>query len=172
VNAFLAGAHGVGKSFLGSRVALSAGYTSVSASQLIKEERQQKTWTVDKIVTDVDANQQALIAAVKRLNDLGSRLLIDGHFVLFGPDREIIKLGTSVFSGLNLACIILLEVPAEIAFERSRDRGAPYRSNEEVRQMMRLEKEQAKLVAATLGIDLVLLNSATEEELAAQLCAR
>ncbi len=170
MNVFLAGAHGVGKSYLGARAAASAGYVSVSASKLINEERQEVTWTVDKRVTDADANQQALITAVRRRNNAGDRLLIDGHFVLFGTDCEIIKLDTDVFAGLNLAHIILVETSVQTAFERSRNRGTNYRSHDDVSRMMQAEQAHAKAVAAALRINMVVLISPTQRELVTQLC--
>jgi adenylate kinase len=171
VNVFLAGVHGVGKSYLGERAAAGAGYVSVSASKLISEERQQVSWTVDKRVTDADANQQALITAVTRRNKAGERLLIDGHFVLFGTDREIIMLDINVFADLNLAHIILVETSAQVAFERSRIRGTSYRTHDEVSRMMQAEQAHAKAVAAALRIDIVVLFSPTERALVTQLCA-
>ena len=170
MNVMLAGAHGVGKSYLGARAAAGAGYVSVSASKLITEERRSVSWTADKRVTDADANQQALITAVRRRNSAGERLLIDGHFVLFGTDWEIIKLDTNVFADLNLARIILVETSAQVAFERSHIRGTNYRSHDDVSRMMQAEQAHAKAVAAALHIDIVVLISPTEREFVTQLC--
>jgi len=55
-----------------------------SASGLIKEECALATRTNDKRVSDVNANQRALAAAVRRHNYAGTSLLLDGHFVLEG----------------------------------------------------------------------------------------
>ena len=82
MNIFVAGIHGVGKTYLASHAASGSGMTHTSASKLIKEERGQATWSADKRVAEVDANQQALAKAIRRHNELGIKLLLDGHFVL------------------------------------------------------------------------------------------
>ena len=61
---FLAGVHGVGKGFLGTPVANSIGIVHLTASQLIREEKGQATWGIDKKTSDLDDNQLALIRAV------------------------------------------------------------------------------------------------------------
>ena len=82
---FLAGAHGVGKTFLGRPVAKRLGLLHATASELIRQERGRATWNTDRRVTEVDENQEALIAAVQRLSAEGTAVLLDGHFVYEAP---------------------------------------------------------------------------------------
>lgn len=89
MNIFVAGVHGVGKTYLASRLPSTLGLIHTSASKLIKEERAMPSWGVDKRVSDVDANQIALAAAVKRHNDAGVQLLLDGHFVLLNNNGRL-----------------------------------------------------------------------------------
>lgn len=104
---FLAGVHGVGKSYLGEPAAKALGIAYRTASKLIREEKGAATWAIDKKTADIDSNQTALIQAVSKLRAAGA-LLLDGHFVLRDAQGTITPLTARVFSQLNLKGVILL----------------------------------------------------------------
>ena len=64
---FIAGIHGVGKTYLAKPAAVRLGMTYATASQLIREERGRASWDASKMVDDVASNQAALVAAVSRI---------------------------------------------------------------------------------------------------------
>lgn len=167
MNVFVAGIHGVGKTYLASRAAPYAGMTHTSASKLIKEERALTTWSKDKHVVDVDENQLALAAAVRRHNKLGTRLLLDGHFVLLGESDELILLGVNVFSTLSLRSVILVEEDLLTVARRIADRDQHNVSIDHMHGFMMAERGQAQKVCAVLHIPLTILVSPSPEEFAA-----
>lgn len=169
MNIFVAGIHGVGKTYLASRAAPAAGLSHTSASRLIKEERTSHTWTADKRVTDVAANQHALAAAIRRHNDLGTRLLLDGHFVLLDESGEMIRLETNVFAALSLSGVLLVEADPLTVAQRIEERDQRQVSIDHLRVFMEAERDQAQKVCAELHIPLTLLNSPSPEEFAASI---
>lgn len=171
MNIFIAGIHGVGKTFLASRAAHDAGMTHTSASKLIKEERALPSWSNDKRVVDVDENQIALAAAVRRHNVLGTRLLLDGHFVLLNSNNEMIRLEGEVFASLSLNGVILIEAePLTIArrIEERDQRRAPI---DHLQAFMKAERDHAQMVCAALHIPFALLDSPSSEEFAASIAS-
>jgi adenylate kinase len=171
MNIFVAGVHGVGKTFLASQLPATFGLKHTSASKLIKEEQSMPEWGADKRVGDIDANQIALAAAVKRHNDAGTRLLLDGHFVLLDTEGEFSRLGVDVFNSLNLDAVILLEVgPATIA-QRILERDARQVSEGHLIDFIALERAQAQLVCAHLGISLAILIEPSSDSFAGAVAA-
>lgn len=169
MNIFVGGIHGVGKTYLASRAAPDAGLFHTSASKLIKEERTLSTWANDKRVTDVDANQRALAAAIRRHNDAGTRILLDGHFVLLGESGDFIHLATAVFDALNLRGVLLVETDPQIVAKRIAERDQRQVSNEHLSAFMKAEREQAHKVCAELNIPLSRLISPSQAEFSASI---
>lgn len=164
MNIFVAGIHGVGKTYLASQVAIAIDMTHTSASKLIKEERSLSTWANDKRVSDVAENQRALADAVRRHNELGARLLLDGHFVLVGQSGELIRLEVDVFLNLNLTGVILIEASTQVVSQRIADRDQRQVSLDHLETFMNAEREQAEKVCAELYLPLAILDSPTPEE--------
>lgn len=164
MNIFVAGIHGVGKTYLASQVTIAIGMTHTSASKLIKEERSLPTWSNDKRVSDVAENQRALADAVRRHNESGTRLLLDGHFVLVGQSGELIRLEVDVFANLNLTGVILIEAPTQVVSQRIAERDQRQVPLDHLEKFMNTEHEQAEKVCAELNIPLTILDSPTPEE--------
>lgn len=163
---FLAGAHGVGKTYLAHRTALRLGVQHVTASELIKEERGRATWTHDRRVHQVAENQEALIAAVARRGSACQPLLLDGHFVLRGSAGQLVELGLDVFARLHVAAVVLIEAPDEIVAERLASRGGPCAELSSIRALATAERAHARRVCSLLGLPLVSLDSPSEEQFA------
>lgn len=159
MNIFVAGIHGVGKTYLASRAAPMVGMVHTSASKLIKEERALHTWSNDKRVSDVKENQIALAAAVRRHNELGKNLVLDGHFVLLGSNREMIPLEDDVFGSLPLRGVILIETDSTIIAQRIEERDQRKESIEHLNAFMKVERDQALRVCSSLNIPLTILTS-------------
>lgn len=124
---FLAGVHGVGKGFIGVPVAQALGLGHFTASQLIREEKGQTTWGADKMASDLDDNQLALIRAVSQRRLTHHSILLDGHFVLRNAQGTLNPLETKVFNELRLTGVILLTEESNVIARRLalRDKGEP-----------------------------------------------
>jgi adenylate kinase len=156
---FVAGIHGVGKTYLASRVASTIGMLRTSASKLIREERESANWSDDKRVSDVDGNQVALASAVRRYNATGTKLLLDGHFVLLDTDGQMTALEPHVFESLALSAVLLLETEPYSVMERIQGRDGLGISLEHVREFMHAERKQAEKVCAAIPLKLIVLTS-------------
>lgn len=166
MNIFVAGIHGVGKTYLAKRLPAQSGLMRTSASTLIKEERALPDWNADKRVADVDANQVALAQAVTRHNAAGTALLLDGHFVLLGQDGQFIPLGAEVFKALNLSAVVLIEAPPDVVAGRVTQRDYLHRSQTWLADFLARERAQAELVCAELNLPLTVLDAPSDTDFA------
>jgi len=164
MNVFVGGIHGVGKSFLASRASPILNLLHTSASNLIKEERAQVTWTIDNRVSEIDVNQRALADAVRRHNSCGTRLMLDGHFVLLDAVGNLSPLPIAVFAALNLSSAIVVEADLQIIAERIEARRKMKASVEQLEGFLAAERANAILVCEALHIRLSVLHSPTVEE--------
>jgi adenylate kinase len=121
---FVAGVHGVGKTFLCERFAAETGIMHSSASSLIKGELKSANWESNKLVSDIEPNQIALTKAVNRLTKNNSKLLLDGHFVLKDSSGTLVDVTEDTFKDLSLSAIVLIEAPSKTVNARllSRDK--------------------------------------------------
>lgn len=155
----VAGAHGVGKTFLAKPAAERLGFRYATASQLIREERGHATWTETRQVTQIDENQVALIRAVARILDGGEQLLLDGHLILRSRPNEHQRLASSVFRELRCRRIIILTAPVDALWSRLKARGDDTWTAEELAAFSEAEMSHGAEVAAQLGIDVAILHS-------------
>ncbi len=155
----VAGAHGVGKTYLARPAAERLGFRYATASQLIREERGYATWTETRQVTQIDENQVALARAVARILDGGEQLLLDGHLVLRSRPNEHQRLTESVFRSLRCRRLIILTAPVDVLLSRLRGRGDETWTADELAAFSDSEIQHGSAVAARLGIDVVILNS-------------
>ena len=159
MNIFLAGIHGVGKTYIASQLPEYLGFTHASASQLIKNERASATWNKDKQVIEVDENQIALAKAVRNHNNIGKRLLLDGHFVLLDSHGGHLPLGVDVFEPLNLSGVILFEDEPGVIATRIYQRDQVMRDKKDIAAFMVKERHQAQTVCNELSVPLEILLS-------------
>jgi adenylate kinase len=149
---FVAGIHGVGKTFLGAPVAQQLGIRHATASQLIRKERGLQSWGADKRVSGLDENQAALVSATKRLHSSGQNLLLDGHFVLRGTNGAFNEIDPQVFRDLQIGAVLLLEADTDVVIDRLRVRGDTSWSPMELRTLAAREEAHARHVSSALGI--------------------
>jgi len=83
---FISGVHGVGKSYFCNKVKEELGINTFSASKLISEHKHAE-FSRDKLIPDIDHNQQYLLMAIRDLNAVGSDYLLDGSSVGFYENR-------------------------------------------------------------------------------------
>lgn len=149
---FVAGIHGVGKTYLGAPAAKNMGLRHASASQLIQEERGLQSWGSDKRVAGIDDNQTALISATNRLRASGQKLLLDGHFVLRGANGEVNEINSQVFRDLQIGAVLLLQARIEVVVSRLHARGDMSWTVSELQKLSEREEAHANRISAELGV--------------------
>lgn len=162
---FIAGIHGVGKTYLAKPAAERLSLVYATASQLIREERGSITWDKNKQVDDVAENQAALLRAVKRIKNNGNTLMLDGHLVLRKSVNQHERLPEAVFRDLGCHTIILLTAPAQVVKNRLTERGDTSWSEQEIEIFSKAEAEHANAVANALQIPLIGLSEPSSNEL-------
>lgn len=161
---FLAGAHGVGKSFLGRPVADALGFRYATASALIQEELGASSWDSRKHVQGIDRNQEALIAAVARIGAAERNFILDGHFVLRDAEGKLVPLPIEVFERLRLKGAILLEATASIVSKRLAERSS-HQELISIEELASAELQNAVKVCQKLRIPLIRLDMPDEAQL-------
>jgi adenylate kinase len=154
---FVAGVHGVGKSFLCQRYVNDCSVVYESASGLIRKERAQVHWSTDKKVAHIDDNQIALRTAVQRIITTGQSLLLDGHFVLINDKSEFVALEPSVFQDIGITGVVLLEADAGVIASRLAARDSS-RSAVDIGLFLERERAQAHYVCQELSVPLHILD--------------
>lgn len=159
---FVAGVHAVGKTFVLKPVCKALGVRHATASQLIKEQRGFANWSTSREVDDIDENQSALVAAVRRLEASGDTVVLDGHFVLRKGIGVHEKIGVDTFAQLMIRGVILLEAPSMTIADRLLQRGDTTWDLAELNVFAQKELEHAQEVCQQLEIPLVRLHMPTE----------
>jgi adenylate kinase len=149
---FVAGMHGVGKTYLAKPASQRLGLHYATASQLIREERGAASWNSNKRVDEIDENQRALIIAVSRIRAAGMSLLLDGHFVLRGADSEPVPLPPEVFRELGCRGVVLLEADIERISQRLQARRDSSWELPEIARFVTQEREHAENICSRLDI--------------------
>lgn len=113
---FIGGIHGAGKGKLGSQLADRLDAIHHSAGELIAEHRSSRH--IDKLVTDIDGNQEDLLKAIEALN-LGSHtVFLDGHFAVLDKKGRPSRISETIFESLAPRAIIWLGVDPVVARKR------------------------------------------------------
>lgn len=155
---FVAGVHGVGKSYLCNSF-VNGKVIFESASSIIKSELKSPNWGVDKVVQHADANQIALRQGLEKIraNNLCKNILLDGHFVLKTP-AGLQPISFEVFSGLNLDAIVLVSDSADAVKQRILSRDS-LKVVDDLEEFMSLEEDRAKEFSQKIGLPFHLVQS-------------
>ena len=150
---FISGVHGVGKSYFCDMVKKSTGIESYSASTLITNKKH-TGFAKDKLIPDIDDNQQYLLQAIDELRSSGHNFILDGHFCLLNASGEITRIPIDTFKSLNPDAIILLtEAPSVIAARR-KERDGVNTSIQNIEEFQQEEYVYAKEVTAEINAKL------------------
>ena len=118
---FVSGVHGVGKSYFCNLVKEVTGIKTHSSSPLIAEKKQLK-FAKDKLIPDIDDNQQFLLLAVDELKASDRNFILDGHFCLLNASGEVQRISYDTFTMLKPDAIVLLTEESEIIMSRRKKR--------------------------------------------------
>lgn len=160
---FISGVHGVGKSYFCDMVKSETGIESYSASTLITLKKH-SGFSKDKLIPDIDDNQQYLLQAVSELRDSGENFILDGHFCLLNATGDITRIPYDTFTSLKPDAIILLTEKSEVIAARRKERDGIEASVQEIEAFQQEECAYAKEVAA--DIDAILFVSGGAGDLA------
>ena len=158
---FISGIHGVGKSYFCNIVKDRLGIGTFSASQLIAE-RKQVAFSRDKLIPDIDINQQYLLAAVEELNIKSSTYLLDGHFCLLDAIGQVSRIPIETFTALHPEAIVLLTEKPEIIAMRRKQRDNIDHDVKGIHHFQNEEIAYATEVAELLDIPLKISTGASD----------
>jgi adenylate kinase len=150
---FISGVHGVGKSYFCNMVKEATGIESYSASALITQKKH-FGFAKDKLIPDIDDNQQYLLQAVSELRASGQSFILDGHFCLLNESGEITRIPYDIFTSLKPDAIILLTEASDIIAARRLKRDGIEASIQNIDAFQQEECTYAKEVAADIGAKL------------------
>ena len=114
---FVSGIHGVGKSYFCNIMKKRLDVESYSASQLIAA-RRNEGFSENKLVSDIDDNQDLLVEAIDELRKAGKEFILDGHLCLLNESGEITRIPRNTYMLLKPDVIILLTEKPEIIADR------------------------------------------------------
>lgn len=150
---FVSGIHGVGKSFFCQLVREQLEFNTYSASSLIGQKKQ-SIFSRDKVIPDIDDNQNFLLEAITDFNRVSRQYLLDGHFCLLNSLGMVQRISQSTFTDIHPAAIVsLMEKSGVIADRRFKRDGINYKV-EDIEVFQNEELQYAKEIATLLDISL------------------
>lgn len=159
---FISGIHAVGKGYFCGLVKKQLGIEAYSASDLIAKARN-SGFSSDKLVANIEENQQYLLAAVKELRENGTNFILDGHFCLINKDTgEPERISLETFTTLKPEAIVLLTEKPEVIVERRKTRDRIDETPEYVDNFQNMEEQYAKDVAKLLNAKLFISSGSAD----------
>ena len=147
---FISGVHGVGKSYFCDMVKREVSINTYSASALITEKKK-SGFSSDKLIPDIDDNQQYLLDAVNELRSSEQNFILDGHFCLLNAEGAVTRIPPEAFTTLKPDAIILLTEDPEVIAYRRKERDGRDVSPEGIKEFQDKEKEYALEIAQGIG---------------------
>lgn len=158
---FVSGVHGVGKSYFCNLVKDSVGIETYSASALIATKKRSE-FAKNKLIPDIDENQQFLLWAVDELRTLCQNFILDGHFCLLNASGEVQRIPYGTFAMLKPDAIVLLTENPEIIASRRRKRDGIEVAVESIEYFQREERLYADEVARDINAKLFVSEGAKD----------
>lgn len=160
---FLGGVHGVGKTSMCDGISDKFGLKVLSASAIIRAEREHPSSDLRTAVSNVGGNQGLLIRGVHRLlAEAPGNYLLDGHFALRTLDGNIEEIEADVFHSIGVRGLIcLVDQPAAIA-QRLTARDSESHQVDVISQLQSAELSSAESVSGTLALPLKVVQAFDE----------
>ena len=149
---FVAGVHGVGKCYLINLLKENFHIWSLSASEIIKHEKQKKIDSC-KLVLDADDNQDHLIKGLNDLDIKQETLILDGHFCLQNSTGRY-NVPLSTFNNINIKTIFLLTEEVDVIHKRLLTRDGKSLNKEIIFNLQEDEKIRAEYIADKLNVSI------------------
>ena len=160
---FIAGIHGVGKTTLCKNISKKLSIQHYSASELIRKLNSDKI-RKDKIVKDVQNNQNVLLEAINKYLNNNQYYLLDGHFCLINRETEIEKVSIDVFKSIPIKEIIVLADEVENIAKKLTNRDTQEYSIDFIDKFQKKEITYAKFVAKQIGVGCNIFNLSYDNE--------
>lgn len=160
---FVAGVHGVGKTFFSNQVSKKLKLEVFDASQLIEKEKNKK-FLKSKRVKEPNSNQQCLIDAVECIKLHNKSFILNGHFCLIDKQGKIVRLEKNVFKALAPDKIILLEEEPAIIVQRRFERDNEKIDINFVRMFIDIERTYAYQIAEENKIPILTISPIIDYE--------
>lgn len=163
LSVFIGGVHGVGKTTICNDVLDPLGFDCCSASDLIR--RRVTMHKTDKRVKNVDGNQEVLVRESSK--EAAKTLLygLDGHFCVLDARGEIERLSIEVFRLLKLNILVLIDSTVDVVQNHLRKRDGTAWTKTRIARLMRAERTHAKIIAAKLGIPLLVIDAGGKDQM-------
>lgn len=158
---FISGVHGVGKSYFCNIVKERLDMDSYPASKLIAEKRK-AGFDKDKLIPNIDENQQYLLVAVDELRQNSSNFILNGHFCLLNASGKVTRISLETFTTLHPDAIVLLTEKPEIICRRRKERDNIDISVESVKEFQDEEKKYAEEISLLIGAKLYVSSGAAD----------
>lgn len=161
---FIAGVHGVGKSTIVKNISKELDIDSYTASDIINGNKYSlsNNKKVDK--SEIKNNQDLLVDGLKKYRN-NRKILLDGHFVLFSENDEIVKIPFENYLRLNLSSIIVLINTSENICKNLRQRDKKNYSIKVIEKMQNYEIEYAKEVSNQLKINISIFHVSEQDKI-------
>lgn len=158
---FISGVHGVGKSYFCDMVKQAIDINAHSASTLISKKKK-SGFSSDKLISDIDDNQQYLLQAVNELRAVEGNFILDGHFCLLNAEGKVQRIVYDTFTSLKPESILLLTEAPEIIAEHRQSRDNLQVSVESIKEFQDSEEAYAKEVAEAIGAKLFISKGSSD----------
>ncbi|KHL94561.1 hypothetical protein QW71_17340 [Paenibacillus sp. IHB B 3415] len=152
---FVAGIHGVGKTYLCDRLSIELDVPRFSASKLISKQKDYE-FTNSKKVEQIQENQGFLIDAIHNYTEEFPAILLDGHFCLLNKEEGIERLPEETFDKLNPVCILLKIEEVPIIADRLKERDGIDYDADFLGDFQNSEIEYAREIAEKYSIPLLI----------------
>lgn len=163
----LVGLSGVGKSTIISKIPSQIKFQSLSASKLIKDQKEAYTNHDELRFHNINDNQSLLIDGFKQVRDssLGTTIL-DGHTAIETPNG-LVELPTSVFEAMSIGHFVFLIEKEELIFERRANDQFRKRSTATQAELFEIQKRALEIttrIALELRIPMTILTADNTSE--------
>ncbi|WP_186326493.1 ATP-binding protein [Paenibacillus sp. Y412MC10] len=155
---FLAGIHGVGKSYLSKIIAREFDIDHFSASSLIARLKEQQ-FTENKAVEDIKDNQSILLESINKYTSDNSTFILDGHFCLLNQNNEVARIPKTTFLSLPIVAVIVLAENIHVIAERLNLRDKKNYDQSMLKVFQNAELEYSQDISALLNVPLLITNN-------------
>lgn len=149
---FVGGIHGVGKTTLCKILEERMSIKHFSASQLIKSLKDDPSVDIDKRVADIGDNQKLLLTAIREYISHNITAVLDGHFCLLNPNKEIEQISIETFSRISPIALIVLHDSIENIVSKISGRDGVIYDYDLLSRFQNKEVGYSKYIARCLSI--------------------
>lgn len=119
---FIAGVHGVGKTFFAKKYLLPYGLYCTSASSIIQQSSGDVA--ISKETKHIADNQTKLLNGLSAIREKFCDIAIDGHFTLINSEHKVVSVPKQTFRDIKPAGIVILTCAPATIVERLSQRDA------------------------------------------------